>query len=623
MRRSLALLLGLVLLCVACAPMASAENDVYRELYSAEVTTLNYLTTGTTNEFSLLSNLIDTLVEYGRFGQVQPALAESWEVSGDGLTWTFHLRDGVQWVDGKGEAVAELSANDFVAAAKYILDAQHAASTANVIYEVIEGAQAYYDGTTTPEDGKEAAPVMEWETVGITAPDDKTVVYKLIEPVPYFLSMLTYVCFMPVSEQFLTEKGDDFGLATGNDTILYNGAYYLSEFKPQEKRMLTKNPEYWDGENVFIAGISYTYNKESTTVSPEMYLRGEIDYADIDSAIASEWLKDEAKASQIRPVRQTGFYSYYFCFDFVPQFEAEYEPENWALAANNENFRQSFYYGLDRVKAMLITEPDNPENNMHNTVTPPEFVALSGVDYVQMGAVKAIDDLGSGTFQPDLALEYRDKAIEELTAAGATFPIKVLMPYNPVVGGWDEECQVIEQQLEGLFGPDYIDIIILTGPSTGFLSEVRRAGKYAFMKCNWGPDYADPQTYTDPFSVDNTYNFHDKGLTQEIDGVKLIDKYYELVDAAKAITDDLNARYLAFAEAEAFLIEHAVIIPFGYGTGGYVASRLNPFESQYAPFGISNYRFKGQVVMDHPMSTDEYFDEYDKWLDERAALAGN
>lgn len=614
MRRFLALMLGLSMLLSLAVP-AMAE-DTYSQLYSGEVTTLNYLTTATTNEFRLASNVIDTLVEYDRFGQIQPSLAESWEVSEDGLTWTFTLREGVQWVDGNGEAVAELTAGDFVAAAQYILDAQNASSTANIVYEIIEGAKAYYDGTATPEEGEEAAPVMEWDTVGVIAAGDYTLEYHLMTPVPYFLSMMTYVCFMPAPTEFLADMGENFGLATGNDTILYNGAYYLSEFNPQERRVLSKNTLNWDADNVYIEALEYIFNKESTTVAPEMFLRGEVDEAGIDSAIAMEWLADSEKADSIRPVRQTGFYSYFYAFNFDPQFDAAYEPDNWKLAANNLNFRKAVYHGLDRIKAMLITDPDIPESLVYNTITPPTFVDLNGMDYVDMGDIAAITALGVDTFNEDKAIEYRDAARAELEEAGATFPIKVLMPYNPNVVGWDEECQVVEQQLEDLLGADFIDIIIEAGPSTGFLSEVRRAGKYALLKCNWGPDYADPQTYTEPFKVDNSYNFMDKYMEGDFTAT-----YYPMVEEAIATTGDLEARYEAFAAAEAYLIDNAVVVPFGYGEGGYTAARIDPFQSQYASFGISNYRFKGVELLDHPMNTDEYFEAYDNWQTERAALA--
>ncbi|MBQ6716856.1 MAG: peptide ABC transporter substrate-binding protein [Clostridia bacterium] len=616
MKKLLSMALCLTLVLSAFAFGATAEGNSFRSLYSGEVTTLNYLTTATTNDFSLSSNIIDTLVEYDEYGQVQPSLAKEWKVSDDGLVWTFNLRDNATWVTYEGEYVANVTANDFVSAAKYLLNDKNASGTADVFYSVIAGAEAYYNSTIVPE-GADAAPMdVDFATVGVKAVDDYTLVYTLSAPCPYFESMLTYVCFMPVYEPFLLEKGDQFGVANGPDTVLYCGAYLLKEFKPQEKRVLVKNAANWDADKVYIETIEYIYNKEASTISAEMYRRGEIDSASIDVTIANEWLANDETASLIRPVRQTGFYTYFYAFNFDPQFDAAYEPENWKKAANNEAFRKSIYYGLDRVKAMLITEPDNPESIMFNTVTPPDFVTLDGVDYTNIGSLAAISSLGSATFDEAKALEYKAQAIEELTAQGATFPIKILTKYNPGTSGWDAECQIVEQQLEALLGTDFIDIIVEAGPSTGFLTAVRRSGDYALLKCNWGPDYADPQTYTDPFDVDNNYNFMDKGANPAE-----MAEYYDLVKAAKAITGDTAARYEAFAKAEAYIIERAYIIPFGYGNGGYTASRVNPFTTQYAPFGISNYRYKGTKLVEEPMDTDAYFDAYDLWLEERAALA--
>ena len=618
MKKILACVLSLAILLSMCAMPAMAENSAYRTLYSGEITSLNYLTTATTNEFALAANVIDTLVEYDKYGQVQPSLAESWDYDAENLTYTFNIRKGAKWVKADGSVYADVTAHDFVTAAKYILDAANASSTANIFYSVIDGAEAYYLGTSEPEEGKEPYPVMDFETVGVKAINDYTLQYKLVEPCPYFLSMVTYVCFMPVNADFLAEKGADFGVATSNENILYCGAYVLSEFKPQQSRIYSKNVSNWDADNILIETIQQTYNKESGTLSPEMYARGDIDSADISSTIAAEWLADPEKADLIRPVRQSGFYSYWMLFNFDPQFDAEYEPENWKIVVNNENFRKAFYYGLDRVKSKMVMEPDNPESILFNTVTPPEFVSIDGVDYTEMGALADITDLGTDTFNEETALEYMNTAVEELKAAGATFPVKMLMPYNPSSSAWAEECVVMEQQLESLFGTDVIDIIVEAGPSSGFLKEVRRSGKYAFMKCNWGPDYADPNTYTDPF-YEGTYNW--PNLATEYIGEDGVSEYYKLVDAAREITDDLTARYEAYATAEAFLIDNALVIPYGYDNGGYTASRLNPFESQFAPFGISNERFKGQVLMTEPMNTDAYFEAYDQWEEERAALA--
>lgn len=612
MKKTVCVLLS-VLLMMGMTPFAQAEEPVtYTTLYSSEVTTLNYLVTSTTNEFAIAANVIDTLVEYDQYGRMRPSLAESWENSEDGLTWTFHLRNDAVWVDGNGEYYADVTANDFVAAAKYILDAQNASSTANLLYDTcgIAGAEAYYMGTSTPAEGEEPAPKTEWDTVGVKALDDYTLQYTLVKPVPYFLSMLTYVNFMPVNEQFLTEKGDQFGLATGNDTLLYCGAYYISEFKPQETRVLTKNEKNWDAANVHIDQIIDKYNKEASTVSPELFLRGEVDSASLSTELTGDWLSDPEKAAMIHPSRLTSYYSYFYTFNFDPQFDAAYEPDNWRIAVNSENFRQSIISAFNRSKIKTLIDAENPDGLLYNTITPPAFVEYNGTDYIHMGELAAITDKGANTFDKDAALAYKEAAVAELTEAGATFPVKVLLLYNPGVTGGNsaEEAQIVEQQLEDVLGTDYIDVVIEAGPSTSYLT-ARRTGMYGMMNCNWGPDYADPETYTDPFKAeDNSYNFMGTATDKET-----LQGYYDLVDAAKAITGDLEARYLAFAKAEAYLIEHGYVMPIGYGSGGYTASLLDPFSAPIAPFGVTTDRYKGQYKLDTYMDTDAYYDALDAY----------
>ena len=615
MKKLMALMLCLTLALGMIPALAESEDAVYRTLYSGEIGTLNYLTTGTTNEFTVSANIIDTLVERDAYGNIVPALAESWVLSDDGLTWTFTLRDGITWVTSAGEYYADVTAYDFVTAAQYVLDAKNDASNAWILSDYLLGAEAYYESTEIPDEGEAAPAPVDFETVGVKALDEKTIAYTTVEPLPFFLSMLDYSCYMPVNAQFLEEMGENFGQATGNDTVLYCGAYILSEFKPQEKRVYTKNEAYWDAEHVYITAIQQTYNKEASTLSPELYLRGEIDAADITPTIAAEWLADPEKADLIHPVRQIGQYSYFFCFNFDPNFDEIYEPENWKLAVNNENFRQSIFYGIDRIKAKTVIEPDNPADLIWNSLTPATIVVYEGTDFADM--VSAIAGELSLTADEEKAIAYRDAAVEELTAAGATFPVKVLMSYNPSSSTWAEECQVVEQQLEALLGSDYIDIIIEPGPSTGFLKEVRRSGKYALLKCNWGLDYDDPENMTSPFKAGNNYNFFEKATQADLFDEDGTLTYFNLLAKAGSISTTQPAeRYQAYAEAEAYLLAHAVALPFGSDTAGYTASRLNPFEAQFAPTGLASCRYKGQHLLDKPMSTDEYYDAFDQWLEE-------
>lgn len=621
MKRIIPLILVLIMLITACAPKTPdpttedvippedtaetvdeedniAELQEYRTVYSGEITTLNYLVTSSTLEFGVAANLVDTLIDYDEYGVPKPGLATEWSVSDDNLVWTFKIREGVKWVRHDGTEYGEVTAQDFVDAMEYILDPSNESRTANIAYSVIKNAEDYYNGE-----------IDDFSEVGVKAVDKYILEYTLENPVPYFLSMTTYVCFFPVNGEFLKEVGEDFGI--NNLNILYNGAYIMDTFEPQNRRVLVANDQYWDKENVHIRKLVSTYNKEASTLAPELFLRGEIDHADISSTILDEWMKDPQKKGLIRPNR-TAYYSYFYAFNFDPLFPDEFEPDNWKVAVNNINFRKALFHALDRKAAMLTAEPYDPDKRIHNTITPKNFVDYEGKDYTEIGALANIVDVD--TFNEEKALEHKEKAMEELKDV-AKFPVKVLMPYNTGSTDWAKRAQVIEQQMENLLGQDFIDIIIDPKPPTGFLQDVRRSGQFAFLECNWGPDYADPETFTDPFIPSGTYNkphlaegyVEDNGRT----------KYENLVDEAKTELVDIEKRLNLFAEAEAFLINEAFIIPYGVGGGGYSASRLNPFESAYSPFGVSSERYKGQRVMKNPMNIETFEEELEIWESER------
>ncbi len=603
MKRTLSLVLAATLLLSSCGTGAGGESSggtTFKTLYSAEVETLNYLNAVSEIQLQVAANVIDGLVEYDSLGNPVPALATEWSVSDDGYVWTFKIREGVKWVDNTGtETGYEVTANDFVTGAKWQLDPANASSNEFMLDGRIKNATQFFNNEIT-----------DFNEVGVKAIDNYTLEYTLEQPVPYFLSMLTYAAFLPVNETYLDEKGDTFG--TSADTVLYNGAYYLSEFIPNEKHVLPVNPLYWDKDNVFITEIVETYNAEATTLAPEMFARGEIQEVTLNSSILSDWQNDPAKAEMVRP-SLNGYYSYFYALNFNPQFDAEYEPENWKVAVNNLAFRKSLFHALDRVKPMSIDEATNPQSRLINTISPANLVDVDGVDYTEFGGLAAIS--GVDTFDEKLALEFKTQAMTELNGK-ATFPIKVLMPYNSGSSDWAKRSQVVEQQMESLLGADYIDIILEAGPSTGFLGEVRRPGKYAFMEVNWGPDYADPETYTDPFYVGGSYNKPEfvEGYT-EANGEKT---YTNLVDAAKAETIDISARYTKFADAETFLLENAFVIPYAVSNPGYRASYLNPFEGQFAPFGLCYLKYKGMHILEKPMNTADFEAAKTAWEAERA-----
>src|SRR5699024_5330244 len=332
----------------------------------------------------------------------------------------------------------EVTAQDFVDSMAYILDSSNQSLTANIVYNIINNAREYYNGE-----------INDFSQVGVRAIDKYTLEYTLKKPVPYFLSMSTYVCFLSVNGEILAELVDYF--STDNTKILYNGAYIMETFESQYKRVLVANKDYWDRENVHINKLVSIYNKEAATLAPELFSRGEIDSTDISSTVLNEWMKDPKKKDLIRPNR-TNYYTYFYAFNFNPLFPEEFEPDNWRIAVNNVNFRKAIYHALDKEAALLTSEQYNPDKLVQNTITPKNFVNYNGVNYTEMGDLKDVVD--KDTFNKREALKYREKAMEQLKNK-VDFPVKVLIPYNTSDVDWANRTQVIKQQMENLLGEDF------------------------------------------------------------------------------------------------------------------------------------------------------------------------
>ena len=628
---------------------ATGDSTTYTVLYARQPATLNYLICSADPDLYHGTHCVDTLVEYDSRGKIREGLATSWEWDADTLTWTFHLRDE-NWVDYTGAVLGPVTAQDFVDALAYLLDPDYASGTASLVTPYVAGAEDYYNycvwrnnanNGTVAEDGTRYAidaagtvtltaadgstttcPAVDFSSVGVAAVDEHTLTYTLNYDFPGFLSLLNYAPFEPAYGPMLAELGDQF--CTSAETACNCGAFYLAEYTPLESWVMKKNPENYDKDNVYIDTIRYIYNQEALISGPEMVRRGEIDQATISSDILDSWLADDTTKDMVSMERPETGKSYFYFFNFLPyahQFpnwnttgvDAQYQPDNWAKAVNSTNFRKAFLYAINPAVTLAVTAPEGYENYKLHTITPPSFCADSkGVDYTECGALANVTD----HFNEATAKQYRDAAVQELTAAGATFPIKVQYPYNPAVVDWDKQCQVFKQQVEGVLndGFDFVEIIITQGPSDNFLNAVRRAGAYEFMSYYWGADYSDPETEVYPFYQEagdrgTCYAFLRTGVEDGIitgETADYVMTYMDMVEKAKAITADLDARYAAFADAEAYLIENALVIPLSLPVPPYIATRLNLWEGQYAPTGFSTNRLKGIHILDHYVSMDEY-----------------
>ena len=596
------LTLSVIIVLASITALPASETKEYRIVYSAELPTLNYLKSSTTSVIRLSFNTIDGLIEFDRYGLIMPSLATDWTVSDDRRTYTFHIRKGVNWYTCEGKEYAPVTAYDFEAGLKWGLNKKNASRIVNTVYDNIEGAKDYYLGKNNA-----------WNSVGVKVLDAYTIQYTFIKPVPYALKLLAYGSFYPVCQKFLDEVGDEF--ATSCDTMLYCGAYILTEYEPEYQRVLEANPHYWNKDAAHIKRIVYKYNKEASANGPELFLRGEIMQVALPGAIMDEWMKDPEKKKLIHP-NTLSTLTYFMGFNFDPQYSREYAPDDWIEAVNNLNFRKALFHGLDREAALLPIAPYDAQRRMVNTLTPPGMIQYRGVDYTAMDGLKEYTE--GESFNPELALEYKRKAVEELKGK-VTFPIKVVMPYSTSSVDNANQGQIIEQQMEKLLGKDFIDIILVPYPASGYNQAMRNAGKFSFTRLNWGPDYVDPLSVFDPWMKSAIAN-HWPRLYMARDYI-LPDgrgKFEAMVDEAAKEGIDLEKRYLGLARAEAYLINNAFVIPMYLSDGGYVATYLDPFSGYTWQWGDNSSRkLKGARLLDHPMGMEEYAEAEKKYLAER------
>ena len=709
MKKYLALLLAVAMLCMAMAGCGGsgsagsagtilegsgefgqdgrekAKDQTYRSVYGAEVETMNYLVTGTTNNLVAGANVIDALVENDQYGGIVACGATTWDIkdNDDGTqTWTFKLREDAYWYDKDGNKKDQVTAYDYVASMIYVNDAKNDSGTQYLTAWVV-GAQDYYDwtyavnsavpadnehvqvgyfdiGSEIPEFVKDAEGNIrevlyttykdadgnkilaadgstQYKVTGLSDPltpvtgddimckavDKFTLEYTLDQARPYFLTGMGFGCYWPAPKTLLDSCYDSEGnstFGTSDTTMWYNGPYRLASFKPQEERIYVKNEGNWDADNVHILKIEQTYNSDSSNVAMSLYQQGQISGVGLSSDVLDAWMKDESTAQCVSPTRVSGDYSYFYGFCFNPKVAGaakgadvtEADDAKWAQAAANLNFRKAIFYALDRKTLYAVSYPNNYTDLILNTISPKNQYLQGGKDYVTYGK---LNDYASGAnynYNETLAKTYADLAKTELTAAGVTFPIKCVVNYN---GGtdWGNECVLLEQGMEKLLGSDFIDIVIFNYGSQSFLSGTRRARNYHLQKLNWGADYADPETWTDPFVDDNTYTFAYESPYQNVKDIHA--EYVRLVEIAKTKTKDMKERYAAFAEAEGYYLEQAMVIPYGITGGSYQVTHLNSFEGQYASYGQATNRYKGQWIYTSPMSQQMFDSEREKWED--------
>lgn len=570
----------------------ASSKDEIKDLYIArlatrELETFNILYTQRAEDGENLTSLVDGLLESNPKGELVPCIAEEWGSEDGGLTWTFKVREGVKWVDVNGNEKADCNAQDFATGLEWVFNFyKNDSNNTAMPIEMIKGAKEYYEYTKTlSEEEAKALNAGEGskfrEMVGLETPDDHTVVYHCVTEKPYFDSLASYVALYPMSQGMVDELGGaDAVKAMNNENMWYNGCYTMTSYIQGNEKVFTKNPLYWDTECKRFDTVT-TKMVESNDVAFQLYESGEIDYVQLGESRINTIGKDPNNAlyNYLVPDVPSKF-SYQMQLNYNKKNEDGTPDTNWNTAIANEAFRLSWWYGLDLTNYYKRTNAIDPMSCENNFFTMKGLVYTSdGTEYTELVRQElGLPELNGKTMvrlDADKAAQYKKQAMEELSAQGVTFPVGVDFYISASSQTALDSANVLAQTFSESLGDDYVKLNIKTFiKSTN--QEVVVPHLHSFVINGWGADYGDPQNYLGQMTYGNEAAYYSENYNyinevEETEATKaLIDTYKEftaLVDAANAISDDMDARYKAYAKAEAYMLEHALVFPCYYQIG--------------------------------------------------------
>ena len=621
---------------VSSLKLANTKEYVYSD--SREVASMDYLVTALASDHQYNVNFVDGLVICDRYGAYQPAVAESWTANEDATVWTFKLKKGVKWVTAAGDEYGEVTAEDFVTGLR------HAAEFQSGTAYVVSAVEGFSDYMSAGDYSDEA-----WAKVGVKAVDDYTVEYTLNAPTPYFYTQVEYTVFYPVNKTFLESKGDGcklgtpdtnsctFGQATP-DSILYNGAYILSSFDVKSQTVMVKNPAYYAADEVYLEKVTVIYDEGS---DPYEMIRSFEQNVYAYAGLSTQWgdeVFNEMMAKYDGYVNPT--LSNYYAFGIVFNFNRvtyentahadDADKENTKAAIRNENFRLAMKSAFDAQAYLEVSAPTEiAKATLRNINGVPNLVSTSDGTLYGTLVEDAYEEitgtrvsLADGQW-PWLSKENALAYIEAAKADGITFPVHVDMLVIETSDRLTKQGLSFKQSIEeNTDGQIIVDLIMRdqdTVQNIAYYSESWDEADYDISTfTGWGPDYVDPKSFVEIYSPVDGYYMHscgltDKGATQSDDfgaddELKTQLGFYEYEDlyrAADAITDDLDARYKAFAKADAYLLAHGLYIPTSMQTRSARVSHIVPFSAPYSS-GVSQYKYRGVQLQEDVVTTEQY-----------------
>lgn len=530
-------------------------KDSFSMPYASDPVTWDGLATSRAADTDAIINTYDGLMEYDVEGTLQPALAESYEVSDDGLTYTFHLRKDVKWTDSQGREVDTVKADDFVAGMQHMCDAQ--GGLEYLVQGVIKNVSQYISGEVT-----------DFDEVGVKAVDDYTVEYTLEEPCSYFMTMLGYTIFMPMSRSYYQSQGGKFGAeydssaadyqyGKDSNSIAYCGPYLVTNATAKNTIVFKLSDSYWNKDNVNIKTLTWLFNDQSDVT--KMYTdakAGTVDYVNLNTS-TMETAKSEGLYDQYAVVSDTDATSFMGFYNInrtatanandgttAKSTKSDEEIQRTNKALQNVHFRRAISFAADRgaYNAQQVGE-DLKYTSLRNTFTPGYFVNLSKDTTIQINGTdttfpagtyygeivqKQIDADGvkikvwdaenktsdgfDGWYNPENAVEELNTAIEELAEDGITIdesnPIQIEYPYPSAVEVYTNKANSYKKSVEAALGGkvviNLVDAVDLDGwYYAGYYVNYGYEQNYdVYDVSGWGPDFGDPCSYLDTMLPD-------------------------------------------------------------------------------------------------------------------------
>lgn len=456
--------------------------------------------------FEVIANYTDGLMQMDADGQAVPAIAESYDLSDDGLTYTFHIRSDAKWSNG-----TPVTAADFVFAWQRAVDPAVASEYAYMLSDIgqIKNAAEIIAGD------------MDKSELGVTAVDDTTLQVELNVPVSYFLSLMYFPTFYPVNEEFFNSCGDTF--ATSPETTLSNGAFILDSYEPAATAFhLTKNADYYDAGRVQLSGLNYQVIQDSQQALMS-YQTGALDTTLVNGEQVDQ-VKDDPEFKTVG-----AGYLWYVSpnMDAVPELA-------------NLNVRLALTMAIDRdaITGDVLKDGSAPTY----TAVPPEFAAGPDGSDFSADQEKFADVC---TCDATSAADYWTKGLEELGITELSLDMVVDADDAP-----QKVAQVLKEQWETTLPGLTVNLVV--EPKKQRVQDMQD-GNYQLGLTRWGPDYADPMTYLGMWVSGNSNNY---GLWSNADYDAIIDEC-----TTGDLCTDAEGRWERLYDAEQIVMDEAVIFP--------------------------------------------------------------